>query len=68
MRFALEMMSSNIPFSEVLSEHDRNDFYLHDGIWEKRVKSLSAMQDLETLVDNKNVFYIGTEDNRYVAG
>ena len=51
-----------IPNAGILSEHDENDFYLQNGIWENRVRSLSAMQSLRDVASDAEVFYLDVKE------
>ena len=51
-----------LPNAGTLSEHDKNDFYLQNGIWENRVKSLSTMQNLREAALESEEFYLDVKE------
>lgn len=52
-----------IPNAMQLSEHDINDVYLQDGIWEKRAASFLQTEELKKELSEKKVYYLEIKEN-----
>lgn len=53
-----------IPYAPQLSEHDINDIYLKDGIWERRAASILETEKIKAELQSPKVFYIEMESTK----
>lgn len=51
-----------VPYAGQLSEHDENDVYLTDGIWEKKSGSFALMENVKNMLDMSTVYYIEAKE------
>jgi len=53
-----------LPNAGMLSEHDVNDRFLQNGIWETKANSFNEMAKLKDLVKTSSVYYIQSKEEK----